>query len=1086
MGLEEDLEVEDVSLNSLIAKTQAEPGRDPANELAALRDVLDTGLFSSRGLSRQGWRHQTYAEYLAAYHLNESDVSLQVLRSIFLHQDGSGRVIPQIREIAAWLAGMNAGFFQLVVRSDPEVLLRGDLAAASPSERALVAQRLLEAYASGEITAPTWDTRQYLDRLNNPELAKIVQPYLSDPLRPKQARIAAIEIIRDCRLAGLQKSLVAIALDPKEISDVRFYAAATVAEIGDSDGRAALRQLAFGPAGDDPQDDLRGYGLIAAWPGHITAAELFSALTAVKAPNYIGSYRRFLCSDVAAHLDSHDIVTAVNWARQHAAGHDYSDPLRSLASGILERALDHRDEPAVMDVLALALFERAQIYADYAQIAAKLYALGDDARRAIARAMFSVAGTKEHGALYLMDICAICPRDIPWLLSELSRATNAAIRQIIAEAISRRLESEDVDTFSAVLTAAHSDSDLWAEIEPLVRPVYSGTPEADRMKSHNLMFLAYEKRKATPPAATPHSLSEIIANNGDETFFKLHEFLYNSKQNRNTIDDPLPGWSQFDDNTRTQILHAARTYLKTRYTPDGVWWKEGRSTLGMAAGYSALVLLAKLSPDSLDLIDDSDWEFWARVVLTRLSNETSLSTRTLLIAKAYARAKNIFQNTLDEMIDGENQRGSRVFVVSNLGEFWNDELAGILRAKIASNTLQPSAFKDVLAQLLKKADPEARSLARAMAIGTIPEAGEVRRRAVFATAELISNDEREWKVIWPVFQVNEKLGVEVLQVVASEHQFSSFATALREEEIADLCIWLCKLGVEKADKDPEDQGSVTPAMSLATWWNALINFLTYKGTTEACRAIEKVSLALPQYAGLKQSLIAARERTRQVTWIPSSPEEVMSLTASRTGARLVVSLHGIRTRGAWQKTVNSDLQKNGFRHELLDYGFFRAVQLAMPWQRTRHVEWFRKEYERLVTDQGTIPSIIAHSFGTYIVAKALEKYDELRFDRIILCGSIVRRDYDWDSLLTSGRVKALLNEYGRRDVWASLASWLIADAGASGARGFQTHCVGVYQRPRPHFRHSDYFYPLNYRENWLPFLSGAEPSIQPIERTDPP
>jgi hypothetical protein len=106
----------------------------------------------------------------------------------------------------------------------------------------------------------------------------------------------------------------------------------------------------------------------------------------------------------------------------------------------------------------------------------------------------------------------------------------------------------------------------------------------------------------------------------------------------------------------------------------------------------------------------------------------------------------------------------------------------------------------------------------------------------------------------------------------------------------------------------------------------------------------------------------------------------------------------------------------------------------------------------------------------------MDKYAEIRFDRIILCGSIVRRDYDWDSLIDCGRVSAVLNEYGGKDFWSRIAAMCISDFGASGARAFLTRHRRVFQRRRPLFRHSDCFYALNYQKNWIPFLQGAEPS----------
>jgi pimeloyl-ACP methyl ester carboxylesterase len=191
--------------------------------------------------------------------------------------------------------------------------------------------------------------------------------------------------------------------------------------------------------------------------------------------------------------------------------------------------------------------------------------------------------------------------------------------------------------------------------------------------------------------------------------------------------------------------------------------------------------------------------------------------------------------------------------------------------------------------------------------------------------------------------------------------------------------------------------------------------------------------------------------------------------------KLVISLHGIRTRGEWQKKANSPLQADGFRHEPLDYGNFSAVQFLTPSQRARKVNWFRDEYERLAGDKQIRPSVVAHSFGTYIVAKALEKYPELIFDRIILCGSIVNVDYDWDSVIKAGRVHAVLNQYSGRDFWVKVGAQLVPDTGPSGAEGFSSSNPHLFQQLRGQFRHADYFYPSNYRNNWLPFLRGKDP-----------
>jgi pimeloyl-ACP methyl ester carboxylesterase len=190
----------------------------------------------------------------------------------------------------------------------------------------------------------------------------------------------------------------------------------------------------------------------------------------------------------------------------------------------------------------------------------------------------------------------------------------------------------------------------------------------------------------------------------------------------------------------------------------------------------------------------------------------------------------------------------------------------------------------------------------------------------------------------------------------------------------------------------------------------------------------------------------------------------------------VITIHGIRTTGRWQKELSDVLTQARYRHVPLDFGFFLAFSLLMPWSRSKKVEWFHSLYSEKFGGLERRPSIIAHSFGSYIVTKAMLKYDYIRFERIILCGSIVSRSYPWKAVIhRRHQVDAVLNEAGGRDAWAGLVEWVVADAGSSGVSGFEDLADGaVTQIVHAEHRHSDFFHALNYRERWLPFLSGVQ------------
>ena len=204
---------------------------------------------------------------------------------------------------------------------------------------------------------------------------------------------------------------------------------------------------------------------------------------------------------------------------------------------------------------------------------------------------------------------------------------------------------------------------------------------------------------------------------------------------------------------------------------------------------------------------------------------------------------------------------------------------------------------------------------------------------------------------------------------------------------------------------------------------------------------------------------------------------------------IVCSLHGIRTRGKWQKDLNQAMFAAGLDYRPLDYGFFRAVRLLWPPARRKQVDWFREQYELiLLSDPNAVPSVIAHSFGTYLVARALEIIPEIRLGELILCGSIVRKDFPWTKFIhQDGRVRRVLNQCGLRDIWSGTVRWFIEDAGPSGAKGFDDEANGcVIQQKNPEFRHSDYFYSLNYKNNWIPFLKGTSLTSPVVETTRRP
>lgn len=184
--------------------------------------------------------------------------------------------------------------------------------------------------------------------------------------------------------------------------------------------------------------------------------------------------------------------------------------------------------------------------------------------------------------------------------------------------------------------------------------------------------------------------------------------------------------------------------------------------------------------------------------------------------------------------------------------------------------------------------------------------------------------------------------------------------------------------------------------------------------------------------------------------------------------RVVVTLHGIRTRGVWQKDLVPLLARVGFVPYVFDYGDFSALSLMRAVRRDEKVRWFVDLYGRIRAETGVDrPSIIAHSFGTRIVADAIEHNPEIKFDKVIFCGSIVRDDFDWPSHIARRQVNFVRNDYGRLDIWPRMAKTFIAGSGSSGTGGFASADLMLSQHPFPKYRHSDYFNRTHFERYWI-------------------
>ncbi|MGB6175215.1 MAG: alpha/beta hydrolase, partial [Methylocella sp.] len=196
---------------------------------------------------------------------------------------------------------------------------------------------------------------------------------------------------------------------------------------------------------------------------------------------------------------------------------------------------------------------------------------------------------------------------------------------------------------------------------------------------------------------------------------------------------------------------------------------------------------------------------------------------------------------------------------------------------------------------------------------------------------------------------------------------------------------------------------------------------------------------------------------------------------------LVILIHGFNTRAHWMNDVKPALQRRGFAVGATSFGDFGFARfLSFPACREVAKERILKGIrtaERIYRDDnaGNAPkkmSVIAHSFGSWLFMRILCENPGLKFHRIILCGSVLREDYDFDPVLHQF-ARPLLNHIGTRDYWPAIGESAGWGNGSIGSNGLNH--PAAENRWHKDFHHSDFLTGDFCAKFWLPFLEGKGP-----------
>jgi len=908
---------EDITIDEIAGGNEESPDGLFDVPRAAVREALDTGLFAARGPDRIGWAHQTYSEFLAAWYVGRRLSATQALSLIVHPDDAEGKLVPQLHEVAAWIATSTREVFEAIMKADPEVLLRSDVTAYDDELKEALVAELLKLYDE-ERGYVGWLSNSRYDRLEHPRLVDQLRPYIRDGAKNTMVRIVAIEIAESCTLRTLQADLAEVALDASQQVDVRAYAARAVSQIGDEEGKQRLRPLAEAGIAEDRTGRLKGWGLRALWPGLITAQELFQMLTPMGV-NDTGSYGHFVSGDLVQHLRPKDLPVALAWVEAQGDYRRLGFYFKRLADSIMLSGWEHLDEPGVLEAFARAALSRLrhhnQIIGDHQErpdFESSVRAEDNKRRRLLEALLALISDTQQIRFLLIYTGSAlVLSRDVPWMLKRFEAADSEEARGAWAQVIEAAFGRGGGENYDLVLAAYRRDALLAERLGWAFETVITDSQEARQMQEqyrviHGLDEERDEDEESDQTAAGP-SVEERIATFLDESeagdadaWWRLNYVMTFEPEGNQGVGESesdltaTPGWVVSDDATRARIIEAAKRYVVKQDPQTEEWLEAGITYRPAYAGYRALRLLLDKEPEFGDELTPDVWGKWTPIILlypTDDSSEESLEPHLRLVELAYRSAPEEVIQTLLGQIDRENSQGRYASIPDKVERCWDERLGGALLEKAGAQEISAGSLGNILRALLKHGVEGAREFARSLITLPIPESGVLREKAVVAARTLLRfTEDGDWDIVWPALQQDPGFGREVISGVATPLAERAtevpVADKLTPDQLADLYIWMARQYPHAEDPNIEGVRTVGEREWIARWRDSLLDRLVGKGTPESCAAVERVTTELSALTHLKYKLQDARELLRRHTWRPPSPAAILKL-AGDSQRRLV-------------------------------------------------------------------------------------------------------------------------------------------------------------------------------------------------------
>lgn len=733
---------------------------DGSEDFAVTNDLVEatlaTGLFNAKGDSRYGFEHQTFAECLAAQYLARID--LGPLRTLLLRRDDAGEyVVPQLAELASWLAGERDDIFTLLLTTHPEILLRTDLSHLGDPRKKQVVDALLRKAANAEYFEKHDERRPFYAALAHGDLANQLRPTILDRRKNRIVRWLALDIASACKCRELFPALLTIL--KRGTDPVSLQAGHALDDLVDDKTAPQLIPIADGSFVPEQSRSVR----VSALRGLIST--IWSVAEALPIAVKIIRSADFLDWYLADRVRPDDVREGLKVLADCKGIFDSLFRLRKVVMRLLELAADQLDDEEVVEAVTIILLKGLSTYQlqDWENTGDFGEAVQADShkRHVVIRALHQ--RTKNAGNAERWQIASLClPEDVPWLLD--CAASSAGVERrgylgLVEPLLRPELILPYWDEVISRLAASKALEPIKQWFDPW--PLYGAKAKSARSEKKRRETMRERHQKALEkqklPERTPRveKLLAAFRSGNANVWIPLSEalFITDTRTWASGGSDDIqhsPGWAVASPTQQEEIREVARRFLLD-YDKEFVC-EPNRSTYGADAAFAAAWLLR----NELAVRGPLQHAFGKKCVLAVVwhfgSDEAVAELTSLIYSLEPQRCREAYLQELefDAARDVGITLASRSFLTC-----WDSELTKITERFLVAKVRRPETIRSVLAELARVDLPAIPRIWRKLALPAAKRAKTGVARAAAASELVIELFIEEcWDELFPFLQAN--------------------------------------------------------------------------------------------------------------------------------------------------------------------------------------------------------------------------------------------------------------------------------------------------------------------------------------------